>query len=319
MLRDDPGTTRDDPELVREDPGRVPDDPGLVRDDPKLVRDDPGDVDCRVLNRGHSSLIKGSQSAIAHSPEGDRTSPSVIADFSIHHDRPGWPSRLKARRGRWTALPADARVAPRPGFLPHSAARADQSMTRLPIVELLSGRVSRGTSVICGGWVRTRRDSKAGLSFIHVSDGSCFDPVQVVAKADLPNYDEVVRLTAGCSVIVEGTLIESEGKGQRFEIVAERVEVVGWVDDPETYPLSAKHHSFEHLRKVAHLRPRSNTFGAIARLRNSLSFAIHRYFHEHGFLWIHAPIITSSDSEGAGQAFAVTSLDLEKLPHTPDG
>ena len=192
-------------------------------------------------------------------------------------------------------------------------------MTRFPVVDLLSGRVSPGASVICRGWVRTRRDSKAGLSFIHVSDGSCFDPMQVVAKADLPNYDEIVRLTAGCSVIVEGTLVESEGKGQRFEIVAGRVEVVGWVEDPETYPLSPKHHSFEHLRKVAHLRPRSNTFGAIARLRNSLSFAIHRYFHEHGFLWIHAPIITSSDSEGAGQAFAVTSLDLEKLPHLPDG
>jgi asparaginyl-tRNA synthetase len=188
------------------------------------------------------------------------------------------------------------------------------------ISELLSGQVRIGASVTCKGWVRTRRDSKAGLSFIHVSDGSCFAPIQIVAKADLPNYEsDVLRLSAGCSVIINGLLSESQGKGQRFEIVADKIDVLGWVEDPETYPLSPKQHSFEHLRRVAHLRPRSNTFGAVARLRNSLSIGIHKYLQDRGFLWVHTPIITSSDSEGAGQAFAVTSLDLQQPPLLPEG
>ncbi len=193
-------------------------------------------------------------------------------------------------------------------------------MSQLSIAELLSGRVEIGTAVTCKGWVRTRRDSKAGLSFIHLSDGSCFAPMQVVAKATLPNYEsEILKVTTGCSVVASGTLTASEGKGQRYELVADRVEVVGWVDDPETYPLSPKQHSFEYLRRVAHLRVRSNTFGAMARLRNSLSIAIHNYFHQNGFLWIHTPILTSSDTEGAGEAFAATSLNLEDPPRTPGG
>ncbi len=193
-------------------------------------------------------------------------------------------------------------------------------MIHFPIRELLSGRVLAGTPVSVRGWVRTRRDSKAGLSFLHVSDGSCFDPLQAVVRGELPNYQEdVLRITTGCSVVVTGELKESEGKGQRFEILADSVEVLGWVEDPETYPLSPKQHSFEHLRKNAHLRPRSNTFGAIARLRHSLSFAIHRYFHDNGFLWIHTPIITGSDAEGAGQSFAVTSIHLDEPPRLPDG
>jgi asparaginyl-tRNA synthetase len=163
--------------------------------------------------------------------------------------------------------------------------------------------------------VRTRRDSKAGLSFIHLSDGSCFDLLQIVAPSTLSNYEsDVLRITTGCSVAIEGTLKESEGKGQKYEVVADRIDVIGWVEDPETYPLAPKQHSMEHLRKVAHLRPRTNTFGAVARLRHSLSVAIHNYFHENGFLWIHTPIITSSDAEGAGQAFAVSSQDLEHPP-----
>jgi len=183
------------------------------------------------------------------------------------------------------------------------------------IVEIISGGIAPGSRVSAQGWVRTRRDSKAGLSFIHLSDGSCFDLLQIVAPATLANYEsDILRITTGCSIVVEGTLQESEGKGQRFEVVADRIDVVGWIDDPETYPLAPKQHSFEHLRKVAHLRPRTNTFGAVARLRHSLSFAIHKYFHEHGFLWIHTPIITSSDAEGAGQAFAVSSQDLEHPP-----
>ena len=171
------------------------------------------------------------------------------------------------------------------------------------------------------GWVRTRRDSKAGLSFVHVHDGSCFDPIQVVAPAQLPNYQsEVLKLTTGCAVIATGTLAQSQGKGQAVELQAESIEVVGWVDDPETYPIQPKQHSFEYLREVAHLRPRTNTFGAVARVRHCLSMAIHRFFHEHGFFWIHTPIITASDAEGAGEMFRVSTLDLANLaavPRTP--
>jgi len=186
------------------------------------------------------------------------------------------------------------------------------------IVDVLSGQIATGAKISARGWVRTRRDSKAGLSFIHLSDGSCFDLLQIVAPSTLANYEsDVLRITTGCSIVVEGTLKESEGKGQKYEVVADRIEVIGWVDDPETYPLAPKQHSMEHLRKVAHLRPRTNTFGAVARLRHSLSLAIHNYFHENGFLWIHTPIITSSDAEGAGQAFAVSSQDVEHQPYDP--
>ena len=186
------------------------------------------------------------------------------------------------------------------------------------IVDVLSGQIATGAKISARGWVRTRRDSKAGLSFIHLSDGSCFDLLQIVAPSTLPNYEsDVLRITTGCSVAVEGTLKESEGKGQKYEVAADRIDVIGWVDDPETYPLAPKQHSMEHLRKIAHLRSRTNTFGAVARLRHSLSLAIHNYFHENGFLWIHTPIITSSDAEGAGQAFAVSSQDIEHHPYDP--
>lgn len=183
------------------------------------------------------------------------------------------------------------------------------------VADVLAGRHQPGSEVTVRGWVRTRRDSKAGLSFIHLHDGSCFDPVQVVASRDLPNYQsEVQRLTSGCSVIATGELVESPGKGQPVEMRARRLEVVGLVDKPETYPIQPKRHSFEYLREVAHLRPRTNTFGAIARVRHSLSRAIHRFFHQRGFYWIHTPIITSSDAEGAGEMFRVSTLDLANLP-----
>jgi len=173
------------------------------------------------------------------------------------------------------------------------------------------------------GWVRTRRDSKAGLSFIHVHDGSGFDPIQVVAPAALPNYEsEIKRLTSGCSVIATGRLTASQGQGQAVEIQAESVDVVGWIDDPETYPIQPKKSSFEYLREVAHLRPRTNTLGAIARVRHALSMAVHRYFHEHGFFWVHTPIITASDAEGAGEMFRVSTLDfvnMSAVPRTSDG
>jgi asparaginyl-tRNA synthetase len=173
------------------------------------------------------------------------------------------------------------------------------------------------------GWVRTRRDSKAGLSFVHVHDGSCFDPLQVVAPASLPNYErDVRRLTSGCSVIATGIIAASQGQGQAVELQADTVTVVGWVDDPEAYPIQPKKTSFEYLREVAHLRPRTNTIGAVTRVRDTLSFAIHRYFHEHGFAWIHTPIITASDAEGAGAMFRVSTLDIANaasLRRTPDG
>ena len=156
--------------------------------------------------------------------------------------------------------------------------------------------IGAGDRVHVRGWIRTRRDSKAGLSFIQLHDGSCFDSVQAVVQSDLPNYaDEVQRLTTGCSVEITGTVAESQGKGQSLEIHAESVQVVGWVDDPETYPVPAKRHTFEYLREVAHLRPRTNTFSAVARVRHSLSQAVHRWFHDNGYFWIHTPIITGSD------------------------
>ena len=188
------------------------------------------------------------------------------------------------------------------------------------IADILNGAVAPGTDVTVKGWVRTRRDSKAGLSFLHVHDGSCFDPIQVVAPSALANYQaDVLRLTTGCSVAIDGTLVPSEGKGRRFEIKAASVQVVGWVEDPDTYPISPKRHSYEYLREVAHLRPRTNTFGAVARVRHTLAQAIHRFYHERGYYWVHTPIITASDTEGAGELFRVSTLDLVNLPRTEDG
>jgi asparaginyl-tRNA synthetase len=191
---------------------------------------------------------------------------------------------------------------------------------RTRIADVLAGHVEPGHTVTLKGWVRTRRDSKAGLSFIHLHDGSGFAPIQVVASRELPNYEsEILRLTSGCSIVVEGEVVASPAKGQAVEVRARAVEVVGWVDDPETYPIQPKQHSFEFLRTVAHLRPRTNTFGAIARVRHTLAMAIHRFFDERGFYWVHTPIITTSDAEGAGEMFRVSTLDLLHLPRTPDG
>lgn len=193
-------------------------------------------------------------------------------------------------------------------------------MAVVSVQQALSGSVAPGKEVTVRGWVRTRRDSKAGLSFVNVSDGSCFAPIQVVAPADLANYeDEVKRLTAGCAVIATGTLVPSQGQGQGFELQATAIEVSGWVDDPETYPIQPKAHSLEFLREVAHLRPRTNLFGAVTRIRHCLAQAVHRFFHEQGFYWISTPIITTSDAEGAGQMFRVSTLDMANLPRTGKG
>ena len=188
------------------------------------------------------------------------------------------------------------------------------------VKQALSGAVEEGAELTVRGWIRTRRDSKAGLSFLHVSDGSCFAPIQVVADKALENYErDVLRLGPGCSLVCTGTLARSQGKGQAFEIQAKTVEVLGFVDDPESYPIQPKAHSMEFLREVAHLRPRTNTFGAVTRVRNCIAQAVHRFFHEQGFNWIATPIITANDCEGAGQMFRVSALDLANLPRTPDG
>lgn len=164
------------------------------------------------------------------------------------------------------------------------------------------------------GWVRTRRDSKAGFSFLEVNDGSTLKSIQVVAPADLPNYaSQVLHLGTGCSVRILGVLVPSQGKGQTVELQAQHIEVLGWVEDPESYPMSKKRHTLEHLREVAHLRPRSNTIGAVARLRSRMAFATHQFFNDQGFLYVHTPIITASDCEGAGEMFTVTTLNLEAL------
>ena len=193
-------------------------------------------------------------------------------------------------------------------------------MAATRIVELLSGKVPVGAAVVVQGWVRTARHSKAGLTFVGLSDGSCFSPLQVIAEAALPNYEaEVKRLGTGCAVRVEGELVASPAAGQPVEVRAAVVTVVGWVDDPETYPMQAKQHSMEFLREQAHLRPRTNIIGAVTRVRNTLAQATHRFFHERGFCWIHTPILTGSDAEGAGQMFRTSTLDLANLPRRADG
>ena len=173
-------------------------------------------------------------------------------------------------------------------------------MPWLKVVEALKAPV--GTALTVKGWVRTRRDSKAdgGLSFITVHDGTCQDPIQVVVRSSLANYQtDVQRLSTGCAVEVDGMLAASQGKGQAVELAASGVRVVGWVDDPDSYPVSAKRHTFEYLREVAHLRIRTNTFGAVFRVRTP-SPAPHRFYQDRGFDYVHTPIITASDGEGAG-------------------
>jgi asparaginyl-tRNA synthetase len=200
-----------------------------------------------------------------------------------------------------------------------------QSMTVMSVKQALLGKAADGSAlegqqVTVRGWVRTRRDSKAGLSFVNLSDGSCFDPIQIVATQDLANYETEIRhLTAGAGMIATGTLVASQGKGQAFEVQASHIEVTGLVDDPETYPIQPKQHSMEFLREVAHLRPRTNLFGAVSRVRHTIMMAIHRYLTEQGFIWVNTPIVTTSDAEGAGDMFRLSTLDLANLPRDAEG
>jgi asparaginyl-tRNA synthetase len=193
-------------------------------------------------------------------------------------------------------------------------------MSSLSCGDVLAGRASADTPVTIRGWVRTRRDSKAGISFVNVSDGSGFHPVQVVAPNTLPNYaTEVAHLTAGCAVEATGRIVPSPAKGQPYEMQADAIVVVGWVEDPDTYPIQPKPHTLEYLREVVHLRPRTNVIGAATRVRHTIAKAIHGFFDQRGFVWVNTPIITASDAEGAGELFRVSTLDLANLPRTPEG
>src|SRR5713101_6888342 len=171
-------------------------------------------------------------------------------------------------------------------------------------------------AILVQGWVRTRRDSK-DFSFIELNDGSCLRNFQIIAKNTLPNYTAVQRLNTGASIAVRGALVDSQGKGQRWEVVAEEIQIVGTADD--TYPLQKKGHTPEFLREIAHLRPRSNLFGCVFRVRSRLAFAIHKFFQERGFVYVHTPIITGSDCEGAGELFRVTAIDAKNPPRTKNG
>ncbi len=184
-------------------------------------------------------------------------------------------------------------------------------MKQARINDLMNSETT-GYDVLVRGWIRTKRESK-GFCFLEINDGSSLANIQVVIDEKLPGYDEVLKITTGCSVSITGELVESPGKGQRYEIAAREVSVYGWAD-PDEYPLQKKRHSFEFLREIAHLRPRTNTFGAILRMRNALSNAIHAFFQERGFIYVHTPIITGNDCEGAGEMFNVTSFDLKSVP-----
>ena len=193
-------------------------------------------------------------------------------------------------------------------------------MNSLTCATILAGKAGTDSEITLKGWVRTRRDSKAGISFVNVSDGSCFHPVQVVAPSSLPNYtDELLHLTAGCAVEATGLIVPSQAKGQPFEMQASSIKVIGWVEDPDSYPIQPKQHSFEFLREVAHLRPRTNVIAAATRVRHTIAQAIHRFFDAQDFVWVNTPIITTSDAEGAGEMFRVSTLDLSNLPRTPQG
>jgi asparaginyl-tRNA synthetase len=185
-------------------------------------------------------------------------------------------------------------------------------MRRTRVAEALRSTGPR-EEILIKGWVRTRRDSKT-FSFFEINDGSCLANIQVVADSAIEDYEQVKKANTGAAVAVTGELVESPGAGQKWEVRARRVELVG--PSPDAFPLQKKRHSDEFLRSIAHLRPRTNKYGAVFRLRSALSFAIHRFFQERGFYYIHTPIITGADCEGAGELFRVTTLDLNSLPRS---
>ena len=240
----------------------------------------------------------------------------AFPDAILEVCRIGPPRALK----RMAQLVRPLTVASRSGILPGIPIEPESIMTTLSVKQILGAQAPADVPVTVKGWVRTRRDSKAGLSFVTISDGSCFHPVQVVAPDTLANYaDEIRHLTAGCSVVATGLIVASPAKGQPFELQASSLEVVGWVDDPDTYPIQPKAHSMEYLRDVAHLRSRTNVIGAVTRVRHTVAQTIHRFFNEQNFFWVNTPIITASDAEGAGELFRVSTLDLNNLPRSESG
>ncbi len=193
-------------------------------------------------------------------------------------------------------------------------------MNTLSIKDLLSGKAQAGDEITIEGWARSRRDSKAGISFITLSDGSCFDSLQLVVPNELDNYEsDVLKITAGCAMRAVGKLVESQGQNQSVELSVESLTVVGWVNDPKSYPMAAKRHTLEHLRDYSHLRPRTNIIGAVTRVRHHIAKAIHQYFNSNGFFWVNTPILTACDCEGAGELFSVSTLDMMNLPRNGNG
>ncbi|QIE02066.1 asparagine--tRNA ligase [Buchnera aphidicola] len=193
-------------------------------------------------------------------------------------------------------------------------------MNVVSILNIYKDDIIVNSHVTIRGWVKSCRNSKLGLSFISIYDGSYIESIQVIAKNTLSNYDtDILRLTTGCSVIVSGKLILSIGNQQKYEIQLNNIQVIGWIENPDTYPVSAKKHSMEHLRKVAHLRSRTNLIGAISRIRNHLMQSLHRFFDKNYYFWIPTPIITTLNAEGAGDMFRVSTLDMHNIPKNIDG
>lgn len=188
-------------------------------------------------------------------------------------------------------------------------------LKRTKVAQLLASE-QPVAEVLVKGWVRTRRDAK-DFSFIEINDGSCLKNIQIIANNNLNNYEDVKKITTGSSVAVKGALVESKGGNQKYEVVAEEVEIYSLA--PDDFPLQKKKHTDEYLRTIAHLRPRTNKYGAAFRVRSELSYAIHKFFNERGFRYVHTPLITASDCEGAGEMFQVTTLDINNPPRTKDG
>ncbi|EPE37581.1 asparagine--tRNA ligase [Candidatus Photodesmus anomalopis] len=193
-------------------------------------------------------------------------------------------------------------------------------MNLTPVIDILTGNLAVSSFATVSGWVRSRRDSKAGISFISIYDGSCLSSLQAVVPNTLDNYkSEILKLTSGCSIKVKGEIVESPGKGQHFELSVTEFKVIGWIEKPETYPMAKTRQSMEYLREIAHLRPRSNIIGAVSRVRNALFCSVHNFFQKNGYLWVSTPLITSSDTEGTGEMFRVSTLDIQNLSFKKQG
>ncbi|QCI17177.1 asparagine--tRNA ligase [Buchnera aphidicola (Aphis helianthi)] len=193
-------------------------------------------------------------------------------------------------------------------------------MNAVSISKIYENDIILNTSITVYGWVRSRRSSKSGFSFITVYDGSCFHSIQVIANNTLYNYyKEILHLTIGCSLLIKGILILSLGEKQKYEITATEIKVLGWVENPNTYPISAKKHSLEYLREVAHLRSRTNLIGVIVRIRNYVFQLLHKFLHKKGYYWIPTPIITTLNTEGTGEMFNVSTLNMENIPKKDNG